>query len=165
MRVPSFDRFKRLSQLAAFFVCGMVVGAAAFNGLSHEAYNKVVETNYELRSQIEDYQEQINRLEKDLGKESVIQGITVFVGVPEGKPAIDVVTEAELKKRIKKDLDGFRGRLIYNIGKDAPFVRKIFEKKVYAGIGENDYAVRITTILVADGVLQVWVEAKVHLKP
>ncbi|MDB4865772.1 MAG: hypothetical protein JWR03_105 [Cohnella sp.] len=161
MRVPSFQRFQRISALAAFFVCGMVVGAAAFNGLMNEEYNKAILKNYELTQQIENDQERISRLENDLGKESVIQGIMVFVGVPEGKPPLDVVTEKILKKKLKEDLSSFRGRRIYDIGKDSSFVRKLFEKKIYSGVGEKDYAVRITTILVADSVLQVWVEARI----
>ncbi|TJY39734.1 hypothetical protein E5161_17440 [Cohnella pontilimi] len=165
MRVPSFERFRKFSQLAAFFVCGMVVGAAAFNGLYHAAYSEVLQKNYELMAQIEDYRDQIQRLESDLGKESVIHSMIVFVGVPEGKPDIDVVTEKELKTRIKKDLASFRGRKIYDIGKDASFAEKLFENKIYTGIGNSDYAVRIKTILLADGVLQVWVEARVHLQP
>jgi TRAP-type uncharacterized transport system substrate-binding protein len=161
MRVPPFERFQRISALTAVFVCGMVVGAAAFNGLMNEEYNKAILKNYQLTQQIENDQERISRLENDLGKESVIQGIMVFVGVPEGKPALDIVTEKELKKKLKDDLTSFRGRRIYDIGRDSSFARKLFEKKVYSGIGENDYMVRITTILVADSVLQVWVEARV----
>jgi hypothetical protein len=165
MRVPSFERFQRMSAAGAFFVCGMVVGAALWSGLANEQYNKVVLDNLQMAQQLETYKEDLNRAKDDSDKQSTIRRITVFVENAPDKPAIDVVTENELKKRIKNDLDGFRGRSIYQIGKDAQFARALFEKKVYTGIGEADYEVRITTMLAADGVLQVWVTAEIHLQP
>lgn len=165
MRVPSFERFQRFSSAGAFFVCGMVVGAAIWSGLANEQYNQVVLDNLQLAQQIETYKEDLSRAKDDSDKLSTIRRITVFVENPTDKQAIDVVTENELKKRIKNDLDGFRGRSIYQIGKDAQFARGLFEKKVYTGVGEEDYEVRITTMLAADGVLQVWVTAEIHLQP
>ncbi|MBW5447418.1 hypothetical protein GE107_15275 [Cohnella sp. CFH 77786] len=165
MRVPSFERFRKFSAAGAFFVCGMVVGAAAWNGLESEHMNQVMLENLKLKEQLTDSQEELKRVQSDTEKGSVIQSIMVFVQEPEGRKSIDAVTEKELKKRIKDDLSGFRGRSIYHIGKDAQFAGKILENKVYTDIGENDYDVRITTILVADAVLQVWVEAQVHLRP
>lgn len=165
MRVPSFERFRRISAAGAFFVCGMVVGAAVWSGLANEEMNQMLLRKIELEEQIAGYKDDLKRLQNDTEKGSVIQSITVFIEEPEGKNSIDLVTEKELKKRIKDDLAGFRGRRIYDIGKDARFARSLLEKKVYSGIGENDYEVRIMTMLVADGVLQVWVEAKIHLRP
>ncbi|WP_276354176.1 hypothetical protein [Cohnella caldifontis] len=165
MRVPSFERFQRISAAGAFFVCGMVVGAAVWSGLANEQMNQVILRNIELKEQIDNYQEELSRMQNDSEKGSIIQSILVFVEEPAGKTPLDAVTERELKKRIRDDLTGFRGRRVYNIGKDAQFARSLFENKIYSGIGDNDYEVRISTILVADGVLQVWVQAKVHLRP
>jgi len=166
VRVPSFERFRRISAAGAFFVCGMVVGAAVWSGLEGEHLNQVLKENFELNQQIADYKEDLSRMQSDSERGSVIQSIVVFIGEPKGKNAIDIVSETELKRRVKEDLAVFRGRRIYNIGKDALFARKLFENKVYAGIGGNDYEVRITTMLVAEGALQVWVEAeKAHLRP
>jgi hypothetical protein len=166
VRVPSFERFQRISAAAALFICGLVVGAAVFNGLNHAALSNAIDENYKLREQAENHQDQINRLNEDLGKESVIQAVVVYIEEPAGKPSVDVVTEKELKRQLKQDLSVFRGRKIYTIGRDAPFTRKVLEKKIYSDIGQNDYKVRITTMLVADGVLQVWVEvSKAALRP
>lgn len=165
MRVPSFERFQRFAAAGAFFVCGMVVGAAVWSGLANEQYNQVVLENMKLNQQIETYQEDLNRIRDDSNKLSTIRRIAVFVEGPKDKPPLDAVTENELKKRVKNDLDGFRGRSVYQIGKDAQFARSIFENKIYSGIGEEDYEVKITTMLAADGVLQVWVVAQIHLRP
>jgi hypothetical protein len=165
MRVPSFERFRRISAAGAFFACGAVVGAAVWSGLASEQMNQVILRNIELKEQIDNYQEELSRMQSDSEKGSIIQSILIFVEEPAGKDPLDAVTERELKKRIRDDLSGFRGRRVYNIGKDAQFARSLFENKIYSGIGDNDYEVRISTMLVADGVLQVWVQAKVHLRP
>lgn len=165
MRVPSFERFQRLSAAGAFFVSGMVVGAALWSGLAHEQFNQVVLENIELKQQVETYQEDLDRIKDDSAKQSTIRRITVFVENVNDKTPLDAIAENELKKRVKNDLDGFRGRSVYQIGKDAQFARSIFENKLYSGIGDDDYEVRITTMLAADGVLQVWVVAQIHLQP
>ena len=165
MRVPSFERFRRLSAAGAFFVCGMIVGAALWSGLSHEQFNRIALENMTLTQQIETYQKDLDRMKYDSNQLTTIRRITVYVENPKGKPPLDAIAENELKKRVKNDLDAFRGQSVYQIGKDAQFARSIFENKLYSGIGEDDYEVRITTMLVADGVLQVWVAAEVHLRP
>jgi len=165
MRVPSFERFQRLSAAGAFFVCGMIVGAAIWSGLAQAQYSEIVRKNMELTQQNDTYQEDLNRIKDDSSKLTTIRRITVYVENPQDKPPLDAIAENELKKRVKNDLDGFRGRSVYQIGKDAQFARSIFENKLYSGIGDDDYEVRITTMLAADGVLQVWVAAEVHLRP
>lgn len=162
MRVPSFERFQRFSALGACFVCGMVVGAAVWTGLASESYNQVILENMELTQQIENYKEDIEQLKNNPSRESIIKSIIVFV--EEKDPPIDVVTEQELKKRVKQDLNGFRGRRVYDIGQDAPFARTMLQNKIYA-IRDSEYTVRITTMLVADGVLQVWVAADLYMRP
>lgn len=165
MRVPSFERFRRLSAVAAYFVCGMVVGAAVWSGMASEQYNQVVLDNIELTQQIEKYKEDIDRMQGNSDKENIIQSIEVFIEEPPNEQPLDAVTEKELKKRVKLDLDGFRGRKIYSIGQDAQFARPMLQNKIYSGIGDQDYTVKINTVLVADGVLTVWVEAEVYLRP
>ena len=165
MRVPSFERFRQLSATGAFFVCGMIVGAAVWSGLAQEQYSEIVLKNMELTQQLETYQEDLNRIKDDSNKQTTVRRITVYVENAKDKPPLDAIAENELKKRVKNDLDGFRGRSMYQIGRDAQFARSIFENKLYSGIGEDDYEVRITTMLAADGVLQVWVVAEGHLRP
>jgi hypothetical protein len=87
--------------------------------------------------------------------ESIISSVVTYIEVPKGKPAIDLVTESELKKQLKEDLLIFRGRKIYNIGTDSSFAMHLLEGKVYTDIGGKDYVVRVKTMLVADGVLHL----------
>jgi energy-converting hydrogenase Eha subunit B len=165
LRVPSFERFRQISAAGALFVCGMVVGAAAFNGINHEAYNQVILENYDLKQQLDTYRDEMERIRSDRTQSSVIQTITVSIEKPPDKPGVDVVTERELRKRLKGDLAGFLGRQIYRIRPDAALAKTLLEGKIYSGIGGNDYAVRVTTMMAVDGVLQVWVQARIHLRP
>lgn len=164
MRVPSFERFQRISAAGAFFVCGMAVGAAVWSGLANEQMNQVILRNIELKEQIDNFQEELRRMQSDSERGSLIQSILVIVEEPSGREPLDPLTERELKKRIRDDLSGFRGRRVNDIAKDSRFARNLFENKIYSGIGDSDYMVRISTVLAADGVLKVWVEAKVHLR-
>lgn len=153
MRVPDFKRYRRFMHSLAFFVCGMIVGAAVFNAMIIDQTNRIMTQNYEIK-------EQLNLAEKQLQANrqvSVIRSIVVFVLKPDDKTALDAVSEVQLKKAIEKDLAILTGRSIYDIGSDAELVRKLLEDKVYTDIGGKDLEVNIRTMLVADSVLQVWV--------
>lgn len=162
MRVPSFARFQRLMQLTAFFVCGLIVGAAVFNALKIEQYDSLSKENVLLRQQLAELTSDLKHAEQ-IRKANVIKSIQPFILEQPGKPELGVATEAEIKKRLKKDLDIFIGRSIYNIDTDAPLARKLLNKIVYEDIGGQDYEVSVQTMLVADGRLQIWVNAIVHL--
>lgn len=164
MRVPSFERFQRISAAASFFVCGLVVGAAVYGGLENDQFDKVLRRNIELRQQLDESQAKLNQAEQFRNKHTVIKSILPFIEVQQGKPAVDILTEAELKKRLKSDLSIFLGRSIYKIGSDAQLARRLLERKIYDGIGDKDYVITVKTLLVVEGELHVWVEAKVHLR-
>lgn len=159
MRVPSFDRFRRFMQVAAFFVCGMIVGSAVYSALMNDQYDLVIVENRLLRQQVDSMKESLNKEEK-IRKSNVIKTIVPYILVPPGASELDVLTEVDIKKRLKADLDIFLGRSIYNIGKDAPLARKLLNKIVYE-IGDKNYEMTVQTMLVADGELQVWVRVDV----
>lgn len=154
MRVPDFKRFRRGMHAFAFFVCGMIVGAAVFNAMILDQTNRIMTQNYEIKEQLDlaEKQLQANR------QVSVIRSIVVFVLKPADKPALDAVSELELKKAMLADLKILIGLSVYDIGSDAQLVRKLLDGKVYTNIGGKDLNVNIRTMLVADSVLQVWVE-------
>lgn len=159
MRVPSFYRFRRFMQVAAFFVCGTIVGSAVYSALMNDQFDNAIVENRLLRQQVDAMKESLDKAEK-IRKTSVIRNIVPYVIVPSGEPELDVLTETDIKKRLKSDLDIFLGRSIYNIDKDAPLARKLLNKIVYE-IGSKSYEITVQTMLVADGVLQVWVRVDV----
>jgi hypothetical protein len=147
-------------QAAASFLCGMIVGAAVFHGMVLDQTNRIMDQNFELKEQLDLAEQQLQATRKD----TVIRSVVVYVEEAPGTPALDRVAEAELKGRLagkNGDLNLFIGRKIYDIGSEARFARKLLEGKLYADVGgEKSYAVSIRTMLVADGVLTVWVEAR-----
>jgi hypothetical protein len=161
MRIPTFERFQRFMQVTAFFVCGMVVGSAVYSALENGMVDGLIRENYRLQDQLGTIKKEYEQVQQ-LHNENVIRNIVPFVEDTQGKSTIDIVAETELKKRLKQDLKIFIGRSIYKIGSDSQLVRNLLDKKIYDHIGDQDYEVSFKTILVADGVLQVWVEAKVH---
>jgi hypothetical protein len=139
----------------AFFLCGMIVGAAIYNSMVMDQSNRIIEQNYDLKEQLTltEAQLEANR------KVTVIRNIVVFVLEKEGKPPNDKVAEKQLKQKLKEDLSILIGQSIYDIGSDAELVRKLINSKQYGEIMEKNYSVFIRTMLLADSVLQVWVEA------
>lgn len=155
MRVPDFKRYRGFMHSLAFFVCGMIVGAAVFNAMVLDQTNRIMTQNYEIKEQLDLAENQLlaNR------QVTVIRSIIVFVLKPDdGKPALDAVSEVQLKKAIQKDLSILIGRSVYKIGSDAELVRTLLEGKIYTDIGGKDLLVSIRTMLAADSVLQVWVD-------
>lgn len=147
-------------QAVAFFVCGMIVGAAVYSAMVLDQTSRIAAQNYEIKEQLDLTEKQLlaNR------QISVIRSIVIFVLPEENKPALEAVVQVELKQRLEKDLSILKGRSIYDIGSDAQLVRKLLEGKVYTDIGDKNLSVSIRTMLVADSVLQVWVEAKNALR-
>ncbi|WP_156922523.1 hypothetical protein [Cohnella thermotolerans] len=147
-------------QAVAFFVCGMIVGAAVYSAMVLDQTSRIAAQNYEIKEQLDLTEKQLlaNR------QISVIRSIVIFVLPEENKPALEAVVQVELKQRLEKDLSILKGRSIYDIGSDAQLVRKLLEGKVYTDIGDKNLSVSIRTMLVADSVLQVWVEAKTALR-
>ncbi|MCD9025946.1 hypothetical protein [Cohnella silvisoli] len=161
MRIPSFDHFQRFVQAAAFFACGLIVGSAVYSALQNAQVDQLIRENYKLQDELTTLRKEVDQ-NQQRRKENVIRSIVPFIEEPRGKPPLDIVTEAELKKRLEKDLKIFIGRNIYMIGSDSRIARNLLEQKIYDHIGDKDYEVSVKTMLVVDGVLQVWVEAKIH---
>ncbi|WP_239618292.1 hypothetical protein [Cohnella mopanensis] len=150
-------------QITAFFVCGMIVGSAVYNALKNNIVDEVIHRNFELKDQLETMKKDLE-LAQQVRKENVIRSVvTIFRHEQGGSDNLDIITEKELKRRLKEDLNIFLGRSIYTINSDAEFARKLLNKKVYDQVEDQDYEVTIRTMLLVDGVLQVWVDAKKHL--
>jgi len=163
VRIPSFDRFQKFMQVMAFFVCGMIVGSAVYSALKNNIVDQIILENYELKEQADSLRKDLE-MAHQVRKENVIRSIVaIFIHEPNDAETVDILTEKELKKRLKEDLDIFIGRSIYMINTDSTFARKLLNTKVYDQIEGQNYDVTIRTMLVVDGVLQVWVEAKKHL--
>jgi hypothetical protein len=70
-----------------------------------------------------------------------------------------------LLRQLKEDLSIFVGRSIYDIDSDAKLARLLLERKTYMDINGKDYSAELKTVLLAENVLQIWVQAKRVIKP
>ncbi|WP_379164429.1 hypothetical protein [Paenibacillus sp. sgz5001063] len=160
MRVPPFQRYRRFSQISAIFVLGMVVGSVMYNAIFHMGYNVLWLNNKDLRDQVEQYRKDIKTLKKYNNTSTVIREIklrTEDSTVQEGAAAIDPVTAKEIISKLSTDLEPMRGRSMFDIDTDGKLARLLLDGKIYI-VREKEYAVRIRTMLVMEGVLQIWVE-------
>ena len=160
MRLPPFHRYRRFSQIAAVFVLGMIVGGVVYNSIYHMAYNVLWMTNQDLRIEIEQYKSDIQTLKKYNNTSTVIREIKVRTEeskAKEGTAAIDPVTSKEVLRKLAADLEPMRGRSMFEIDSDGKLARLLLDSKIYP-VREKEYTVSIRTMLVMEGVLQIWVE-------
>jgi hypothetical protein len=148
-------------QVTAFFICGVIVGSAVYSAMRMNIVDQVIQENYRLQDQLDSVKNDLKEAKK-VRKENEIRSIVTIIESPQGKPDLDILTETALKKALKKDLSIFLGRSIYDINLYSDLAHKLLDKKIYDHIEDKDYEVSTKTMLVVDGVLQVWVEAKIH---
>lgn len=159
MRIPPFHRFRRFSQISAVFVLGMVAGSVAYNTIFHTGYNVLWLQNQEFQLQIEQYRKDIETLKKYNNTSTVIREIRLRAEEAKGKEgdALDPLIVKEVLSKMSKDLAPMRGRSMFDIDTDGKLARLLLDSKVYQ-VRDKEYTVRIRTMLVMEGVLQIWVE-------
>lgn len=138
----------------------MVAGAVAYNAIFHMGYNVLWLNNQDLRVQIEQYRKDIQTLKKYNNTSTVIREIklrTEDSKVKDGAAALDPVTTKEIISKMVSDLEPMRGRSMFEIDTDGKLARLLLDGKIYI-VREKEYAVKIRTMLVMEGVLQIWVE-------
>ncbi|CAM2969543.1 hypothetical protein PASE110613_09990 [Paenibacillus sediminis] len=160
MRVPPFDRYRSLMQLASVFVFGMIVGSIFYNVIFQMSYNHLWLTNKDLQIQIEQYKEDIKTLKKYNNRPTVIKEIKVRVEEPD--KVLDSLVVKEIVQKLQKDLEVLRGRNIFEIDSDSRMTRILLDRKIYS-VRDKDYSIQIKTMLVMEGVLQIWVELKEYV--
>jgi hypothetical protein len=169
MRVPPFGRFVRGMQMVGVLILGMIIGAIVYNSFYLAEFQSLIILKSELEMKLEQYEQDIQSLKQFKNQHTVIKSILPRIekepGQNPGKPELGQVTEAELIKRIKKDLQGFLGQSIYVIDSNARFARQLLEKKIYMDVYNKDYAIEVKTILVVDNALQIWIKVSDYTKP
>ncbi|GKU75787.1 hypothetical protein [Paenibacillus sp. L3-i20] len=169
MRMPTFERYVRGMQLVGVFLIGMLAGAIVLNTLFIEEFEALYHTRNELEVKLEQYEQDIKNLNQYKNQHTVIKSIQLRIAEDSGggiaRTQIDKVTETQLIKLVKEDLSIFLGQSIYEIDSDAKFARRLLQRKVYLDVNGKDYFIDIRTVLLADNVLQIWLDARVYVKP
>ncbi|WP_429369016.1 hypothetical protein [Paenibacillus sp. DS2015] len=161
MRVPPFKRFRPFSQLASIFVLGMVIGSVMYNGIFHASYNNLWLKYQDLRIQIEQYEEDIKTLKKYNKQQTVIKEIRARA--EQQDPPLDSIVVKEILLKLSNDLDVLRGRSVFEIDTDNKITRSLLNGKIYT-VRDKEYEIQIKTMLILEGVLQVWVEITVSVR-
>lgn len=160
MRVPPFSRFRRFTQISAIFALGMIVGSVVYNGIFHVGYNVLWINNQALRLEIEQYRKDISTLKKYENQSTVIREIKIRAEeskTKENNAKLDPVTLKSILSQMGSDLEAMRGRSMFDIDTDSKLARLLLDGKLYI-VRDKEYSVKIRTMLVMEGVLQIWVE-------
>lgn len=155
MRVPPFRRFRPFYQAASIFVLGMIIGSVVYNSLYHASYNKLWMNNKDLQIQLLQYEEDIKTLKKYSKQPTVIREIKIRT--EQKSEPLDSLIVKEIIQMMGKDLAALRGRSIFDIDTDSKLTRSLLDDKIYT-VRDKDYKIKIRTMLVMEGVLQIWVD-------
>ncbi|GMK46947.1 hypothetical protein PghCCS26_40760 [Paenibacillus glycanilyticus] len=169
MRVPQFERYVKGVQMLGVLLLGMLLGAIIYNSMYHAQFEALVNLKSDLEVKLEQTETEIKGLTQFKNQHTVIKSVVPRIEEEAGqntdRPKLDKVTEAELIKRIKADLSVFLGQSIYEIDTDAQLARRLLSNKIYTNVLEKDYSIDITTILVVENRLQVWVKVRLYSRP
>lgn len=158
---PTLKGFQRFMQVVAIFVLGMVVGSVAYNVIYQTSYNALWIQNKDLQIQLHQAEEDNKTLKKYSKRSTVIKEIKVTV--EERDPPLDSLAVKEVMQQLHEELEVLRGRSIFEIDSDAKMTRTLLNKKIYA-VRDKEYSIQIKTMLVSEGVLQVWVDMKPYVR-
>lgn len=157
IRVPPFERFRPFMQLTAVFVLGMLAGSVVYNSLFHAAYNRIWEEKKDLQIELAKAKIDLQAMKKYSKRQTAIKEIKITM--EEQDPPLDSVAVKEVAQKLQSELNVLRGRDMYEIDSDAKMARTLLNQKVYE-VRSKSYSIQIKTMLVSEGVLQIWVEMK-----
>lgn len=158
---PELSGFRRFMQIAAVFIFGMVIGSIVYNVIYQTSYNMLWIQNKDLKIQLDQAEENIRTLKKYNKRSTVIKEIKVRV--EERDPPLDSLAVKEVAQQLHDELEVLRGRSIFEIDTDAKMARTLLNRKIYL-VREKEYSIQIKTMLVSEGVLQVWVDMRPYVR-
>ena len=157
IRVPPFERFRPFMRLMGVFVLGMVAGSVVYNSFFHAAYNRIWTEKKDLQIELEQTKIDLQATKKYSKRQTAIKEIKITA--EEHEPPHDPLIIKEIIQRLQGELGVLRGRSMYEIDSDAKMTRVLLNQKVYDVRGKQ-YKIQIKTMLVSEGVLQIWIDFK-----
>ncbi|MEK4731427.1 MULTISPECIES: hypothetical protein [Paenibacillus] len=161
MRVPPFERLRPFMQLSSVFVLGMITGGIIYNVIWHASFNQLWTNNQDLQFQLQQAEEDNKTLRKYSKRQTVVKEIKLIAEEASAEK-IDPINLKELLRRVSRDLEVLRGRDMFEIDSDSKLVRMLLHQKKYT-VRDKEYTIQVKTMLVMEGVLQIWLEAKERL--
>lgn len=154
MRIPPFSRYRHFSQMTAVFVLGAVIGSVVYNSVFHSSFDMLWASNQDLELRIQQYEDDIRTLKKYNNQQTVIKEIKIRA--EQQDPPLDPVIVKEVISKLGEDLEVLRGRDIFDIDEDSKIARNLLNRKIYK-VRDKEYSIEIKTMLVAEGMLQIWI--------
>ncbi|KZE66666.1 hypothetical protein FQU75_24890 [Paenibacillus polymyxa] len=161
MRVPPFERLRPFMQLSSVFVLGMITGGMIYNAIWHASFNQLWTNNQDLQFKLQQAEEDNKTLRKYSKRQTVVKEIKLIAEEASAEK-IDAINLKELLRRVSRDLEVLRGRDMFEIDSDSKLVRMLLNQKKYT-VRDKEYTIQVKTMLVMEGVLQIWLEAKERL--
>lgn len=161
MRRPTIEEFRRFMQLTAIFILGMVVGSVVYNIIYQTKYNTLWIQNKDLQIQLYQAEEDNKTLKKYNKRSTVIKEIKIRV--EERDPPLDSLAVKEVVQQLHEELEVLRGRSIFEIDSDGKMARTLLNRKIYS-VRDKEYSIQIKTMLVSEGVLQIWVDMRPYIR-
>ncbi|GAA0133687.1 hypothetical protein YSY43_05270 [Paenibacillus sp. YSY-4.3] len=158
---PTMEGFRRFMQLTAVFILGMVTGSIVYNIIYQTNYNTLWIQNKDLQIQLYQAEEDNKTLKKYNKRSTVIK--EVKIRVEERDPPLDSLAVKEVVQQLHEELDVLRGRSIFEIDSDGKMARTLLDRKIYT-VRDKEYSIQIKTMLVSEGVLQVWVDMRPYIR-
>lgn len=158
MRVPQFENFTRLMAGFALFLAGAIIGSAMFMGIYQQNFSTLVLTNKNLQESNKQLTSEIESLRKNKNRQNVVGKVSVQVENASGSTdPLDVSIETEIKSRVYSDLKIVIGQPLSAIESNPKIYQNLIDRKIYSGIHEQSYIVRVNTLMISPAQLTVWI--------
>ena len=155
--MPPISTYRRAVHIFSVFLLGMIIGSVVYNSIYHRRYNNIWLENKELQIKLTQCEENMKTFKKYMHQQSVIKEI--IVRIEQSSTCSDLVAMKEMKKKVGQELEVLRGRNMYHIAEYSKMTRSMLNDKTYT-VREKQYTIQVKTMLVIEGVLQVWVDIR-----
>jgi hypothetical protein len=157
MRVPPFERYVRFLWGTGLFLAGAVVGAAFFMSIFQHNFSILKIANERLAKENQELKDDLNWQKKNINRQNVIGKIVVNAESEKEGAMVEQAIITEIEKRVAADLQVLKGQPLSAISSNPQIYQNLIDRKIYTGIHEKDYIVRMKTMMISPSQLTVWV--------
>lgn len=163
MRVPQFARYKHWMSGFALFVVGMVCGSAVFMSVQQSNFSRIAIENESLHADLEQAQADILSLSGLRNKQLLVSQIKIMIESADDD--LDALAEHALRKAVYNDMQVAVGKPLSAV-KAAPQVFiELIDGQTYEGIRDKNYRIKVTSLIVIQSELTVWITARETIQP
>lgn len=158
MRVPQFERYTWLLSGLALLLAGAIIGSAMFMGIYQQNFSRLVQSNINLKEENKQLEIEIDSLKKFRNQQSIIGKVSVNVEqTSSSSDPLDMSIETEIKSRVYNDLKIVIGQPLTAVESNPQIYQNLIDRKIYTGIHEQNYIVRVHMIVISPAKLSVWI--------